>query len=107
MSYDAIGTIHHISDVETHGKFTKRGFILRIPHETNPDWDNYVPMFLTRKKVGLLDKFQVGQEVWVSYDLRGRISKKDSTKAYLDLDVWRIYDADKFRPSTSDQPLTE
>lgn len=93
MAIELQGTLHFIGETETFGatNFKKRPFILRIPDKKDSKWDSYVPMAFTRDKVDLLDRYREREEVIVGVDIKGRLSKTDDTKAYADIEAWKIY----------------
>lgn len=68
--------------------FKVREFVI----ETIEQYPQKIPLQLTNDKTTFLDKFQVGQEVTVSFNYRGTEYKKDGeeTKYFLKLDAWKI-----------------
>lgn len=92
MAIELQGTLHYIGETQTFGaSFRKRPFILRVPDKKDSKWDSYIPMAFTRDKVDLLDNYREGQEVLVGVDIKGRLAKDDDTKAYADIEAWKIY----------------
>jgi hypothetical protein len=92
MSYTSKGTIVVIKDTQhISDSFQKREFVLEIP-EDNPQYTNVVQFEVIKDKCDVLNSFQVGQEVEVSWNLKGR--KWDSpTKGAMyfnTLQVWKI-----------------
>ena len=68
-------------------KFSKRTFVL----ETGGDFSDTFQMEFQKDKCNLLDKFKVGDQVEVSYNLRGRSwTKGDKTSYFVTLAAWRI-----------------
>jgi Domain of unknown function (DUF3127) len=71
-------------------KFKKRDFVLTI--EPTSPYPQHVTMQLTQDKVSLIDSFNVGEEMKVSFNLRGREwnSPQGETKYFNTIDAWRV-----------------
>jgi hypothetical protein len=71
-------------------KFKKRDFVLTI--EPTSPYPQHVTMQLTQDKVSLVDSFNIGDEMKVSFNLRGRewTSPQGDTKYFNTIDAWRI-----------------
>lgn len=74
--------------VQVSDKFKKRDFVLN----TGGEYPQEVFFQLTQDKCDLIDKFGVGQEVTVSYNLRGRswTNPQGETKYFNTLESWKI-----------------
>lgn len=98
MSYEAKGTIHIIKPVQqVTEKFKKREFILKIDEEINGNvYSNYVPFQTVQAKTDLLDRYQVDEEVTVSFNLKGNLWKDG---AIGNLDCWKIQSAASNTPA--------
>lgn len=84
MTNEATGTIKVINEAQQiSDKFKKREFVLTIG-DTYPQ---YVPMQFTQDKCELLNNYQVGDQVKVNYNLRGR---EHQGKYYCNIEAWRI-----------------
>lgn len=84
------GKIHAIGDTnDVSEKFSKRDCVLVIAD--NPTYPQYVSFQFTQDKCALLDMFQAGQEVTVSFNLRGRqwVSPQGETRFFNTLEGWR------------------
>jgi len=71
-------------------KFKKREFVLETK---SGQYDQVISLQLTQDSVDLIDAHKVGDEVNVSFDLRGRewTSPKDGVVKYFNtLSAWRI-----------------
>lgn len=71
-------------------KFKKREFVIT---ESNSPYPQEVIFQLTQEKVDLLNDFKVGEEVEVSFNLRGRAwtNPKDGVTRYFNsLDAWKV-----------------
>ena len=70
-------------------KFAKREFVLKT--EASSQYPQFVTMQLTQDKCSLLDQFSEGQELKVSFNLRGREwNGPDGIKYFNTLEAWRI-----------------
>ena len=77
-------------------RFKKREFVLELVDETpNGSFTNYAKMQLVQNKTDLLDRFNDGDMVKVSFNIRGTRYDKDGRTSYFsNLDAWRIEMAD-------------
>lgn len=70
-------------------KFSKREFVLTTDLSTQ--YPQYISMQLTQDKCALLDAYQVGDEIKVSFNLRGREwSGPEGVRYFNSLEAWRI-----------------
>ena len=94
MALEIVGKLHHKYDtVQVSDKFTKREFILDITEEVNGKvYPNYCKMQTTQNKCAVLDSYNVGEEVKVSFNIRGNKAQGKDGKAvvYTNLDAWKI-----------------
>lgn len=76
--------------VKIKDSFQKREFV--IEYATNPKYPELIKFELVQDKCGQLDKFSVGQEVGVDFDLRGRkwTDQKGAVKYFTTLQAWRL-----------------
>ena len=74
--------------------FQKREFVLE--YVTNPKYPELIKFEVVQDKCALLDGFQVGQEVAVEFDLRGRrwTDQQGTVKYFNTLQAWRLSKAD-------------
>ena len=70
--------------------FKKRVFILE--HAENPQYPEYISFELIQDRCDLLDSLHPGQEVEVSFNLKGRkwINPEGMAKYFNTLQAWRI-----------------
>lgn len=106
--YEATGTLRAILDTqEISDTFRKREFALEIP---DGNYSQTVKFQVVNDKTELLDQFEVGQEVTVHFNLRGReyTRRNDGqTDWWVNLDCWRMEpagDAAGAPPSERDDP---
>jgi hypothetical protein len=73
-------------------KFKVREFVIEQTEEANDKtFTNYVKLQATQDKAALLDKVNFGDEVKVSFNLRGNKWEKDGKVSYFtNLDAWKI-----------------
>ena len=70
-------------------KFSKREFVVT---DTTTQYPQDILLQLTQDKCSLLDMFKVGQQVDVSYNLRGRewTNPQGEVKYFNTIEAWRI-----------------
>ncbi|MHA7877554.1 MAG: DUF3127 domain-containing protein [Bacteroidota bacterium] len=70
--------------------FRKRTFILE--YAENPQYLEYISFELVQDRCELLDSFQPGQDIEVSFNLRGRkwVNPEGVTKYFNTLQAWRL-----------------
>ena len=91
MTYQVKGQLAVIFDLKKiNERFQKRDFVLEIAE--NPDYPQYVTFQLTGDRCGLIDSFNIGSELKVSFNLKGNKweSPDGSTKFFNSLDAWNI-----------------
>lgn len=91
MRLEAHGKLHAIFDTrQVSARFTKREFVLEMAD--NPQYPQYVLFQMTGNRCDDLDNYQVGDEVEVQFNLRGREwkSPQGEIKYFNSLDVWTI-----------------
>ena len=83
--YEASGKIKMIGDVQSFASgFTKREFVVTTANDKYPQ---DIKFDMTKDKCALLDSFRVGDEVQVTFDIRGR---EYNGKYYVDLSCWKL-----------------
>lgn len=91
---EATGKIHKIFPAEqVTDTFRKRELILE--YAPNPMYPQYVKFEFIQDSVEILDRFQEGQDVEVSFDLSGRewTSPQGDVKYFTSLKGWRVQPA--------------
>jgi hypothetical protein len=86
-----IGKIVEIQDAQQVSEtFKKRSFVLE--YAENPQYAEYISFETIQDKCSLLDNFHAGQEVEVSFNLRGRkwINPEGETRYFNTLQAWRL-----------------
>lgn len=79
--------IQQISD-----KFKKREFIVELAEEINGNtYTNFGKFQLVQNKCEILDRFNVGDNVKVMFNIKGNRSEKNGKVNYIsNMDAWRI-----------------
>lgn len=72
-------------------KFAVRKFVIEVKNERNEEW-NFPRLFqLTKDRVDLLESYNKGDEIKVSYNLRGHRWEKDGKVSYFNSEeAWRL-----------------
>ncbi len=89
------GKVLEIFEVQqVSASFKKREFVLE--YADNPQYPEFVKFELIQDKCDLLDSYQVGQEINVSFNLKGRkwVDPKGEAKYFNSLQAWRINPAE-------------
>ncbi len=96
MSFELTGKIKLINDVQTFGSgFTKREFVVTVEDGKYPQ---DISLECVKDKIKLLDEFKVGQDVAVTFDIRGR---EYNGRYFNNLQAWRIASAGEPAPGRS------
>ena len=85
------GTIKLISETnQVSDKFKKREFVLEFSE--NPQYPQFIKFELIQENCGLIDSFKVGEQVDVSFNLRGRewINPQGQAQYFNTLHAWKI-----------------
>ncbi len=104
---EVIGKIKMIGDVQTFGSngFRKREMVLT----TDEQYPQMLAIEFIQDKTDLLNSFQVGQDVKVSINLRGRewINPQGEAKYFNSIQGWRIENLAQAAPSQENLPPVE
>jgi hypothetical protein len=85
MAYELTGKVKLIQDAQTFGSgFTKREMVVIVEDGKYPQEIN---LEFVQDKVSLLDTVEVGQEVTVTFDIRGR---EYNGRYFNNLQGWKI-----------------
>lgn len=74
---------------EINERFKKREFVIE---ENSGQYPQVVPFEFTQDKCDVLDKYEVGQDVKVFFNIRGRewTNNQNETKYFLNLNAWKM-----------------
>jgi len=85
MSYEAKGTLHHIGETrEVSETFSTRSFTICQQDDKYPQ---FIIFELIKDKTDLIDSFKIGDDINVSFNLRGR---EWNGKFFNTIQAWRI-----------------
>ena len=85
------GKIKNISEaVQISERFRKREFV--VEYASNPDYPQPLQFEMVQDRCELLDSFEVGQEVEIFFDLRGRewTNPQGQVKYFNTLQAWKL-----------------
>jgi predicted ATP-dependent endonuclease of OLD family len=89
---DIQGKLHLKFDtVQVSDKFKRREFV--VEYSDNPSYPQYIKFELVQDHCSMLDNVKVGQNLEVSFNLRGRKwleQKNGQEKYFTTLEAWRI-----------------
>lgn len=99
-AYETKGTIKRIGAIEQKSeKFSKRALILDVPDGKYPQ---VVEFQATGDRCALLDTFQPGDEVTVTWNLRGREwTGANGVRVFNSCDIWKIQAVGKTQGTTA------
>ncbi|WP_221796510.1 DUF3127 domain-containing protein [Oceanobacter mangrovi] len=94
-SFEVQGVVHSIDETKSYGQngFTKREFVIKLTGEgERAEYPNYVAFELVKDKCALMDQFQPGDELMVTFNLTGRLwnSPGKPEKCFTSLQAWRV-----------------
>jgi hypothetical protein len=100
MAYELTGKVKLIQDVQTFGSgFTKREMVVTVEDGKYPQEIN---LEFVQDKVSLLDALHVGQEVTVTFDIRGR---EYNGRYFNNLQGWKIQAGTSVNTEVDQQPV--
>lgn len=91
MSLSITGKVHEIGDVQqVTDTFKKRDLI--VMYAENPQFEEYIKFEATQDRTSIFDNLNVGDDVEVSFNLRGRPwTNRDGVTTYFNsLVAWRV-----------------
>lgn len=90
MAFDAVGKLVDVFETkQISDRFSKREFVLELADGKYPQT---VLFQATGDRCSMLDDFNIGDEIRVTFNLRGRAwtSPKGETRYFNTLDVWKL-----------------
>jgi len=88
------GKLIELSDTtQVTDTFRKREFV--VEYADNPQYPEFLKFECIQDRCDLLDNFQVGQDLTISFNLKGRkwVDPQGNTKYFNSLQAWRIQPA--------------
>lgn len=107
MSFELSGTLYEKGETQRiSDKFSKREFIIEKKENTgNFEFVDHIKFQLTNDKCELIDKFDTGSELNISFNIRGRKWEKDGRVSYFtNLEAWKIENAGEAPPQSPPMP---
>ena len=91
-SYEIKGKLVSREDeVQISTSFKKREFVIEVANEKNSDWNDFIKFQLTQDKCDLISKLKQGDEINVSFNVRGRKWEKDGKVNFFNsLECWKL-----------------
>lgn len=84
MSFEITAKLHKVFEIQSKtDTFQAREFVL----ETEGQYPQYVKFQLTQDRCSLIDSYKEGDQIKVSFDLRGR---EWNEKYFTNLNAWKI-----------------
>lgn len=84
-SFELTGTLKVLEDLQTFSSgFSKREFVIEVPDGKYPQMVKFDTL---KDKTNLLDNVSIGDELKVTFDIRGR---EYNGKYYVNLNAWKI-----------------
>src|SRR5690606_19632869 len=94
MALEVTGRLIEVQPIQQiKENFSKREFVIEITQQTNTGmtFTNFASFQLVNNACQMIDRFQVGQDVKVSFDIRGNRWEKDGQVRYItNLNAWRV-----------------
>ena len=90
MAFDTVGKLHVAGETkQVSERFSKREFVVEVADGKYPQ---FISFQLTGDRCGALDEFKVGDQVRVTFNVRGREwrNPQGETKYFNSLDVWKL-----------------
>jgi single-stranded DNA-binding protein len=101
--YEAVGKIKLINETQSFPSgFSKREFVVTTGNDKYPQ---DLKFEVVKDKCAMLDSFEAGQDVQVSFDIRGN---EYNGKYYVNLSCWKIQAADgAAEPARATRPAAQ
>jgi hypothetical protein len=85
QSFELTGTLRKVFETQTFASgFTKREFVVEVPDGKYPQMIKFA---LVKDRISQLDAYSPGDEIKVSFDIRGSEHKE---RFYVDLNAWKL-----------------
>ena len=111
MSFELTGKLTVVNDTQQITEtFKKREFVIEKSETANNGqvYTDYIKLQFVGDKCDILDSFVLGNNVKVSFNIKGRKWEKDGKVSYfISLDAWRIEGLDVVdnpQPTQEEQP---
>jgi hypothetical protein len=105
MNFELSGKLIEKYDIiQVSDTFKKREFVIEhIDNSSGKDYTDLIKFQLTRERCALIDRFNINDEIKVSFNIRGKRWVKDDRVSYfINLEAWKI---EKIVISSEEPPL--
>lgn len=107
MSFELSGKIIEIYNVnQINDRFKKREFVIeKTENNGGMVFTDTIKFQLTQDKVDLIDNFKLGDEVKVSFNIKGNRWERDGRVNYfINLDAWKIEPVSQSADTVNEPP---
>jgi len=106
MNFEISGNVIVKEDiVDVSASFKKREFVIEVVNERNSDWNDFIKFQLTQDRCNLLDPIQLGDQIKVNFNIKGRKWERDGKVNYFsNLEAWRIEKEEAALPPNAPAP---
>jgi hypothetical protein len=104
MSFEINGKLYEKFDTVTvSDKFRKREFVIEKTESASfGDITDHIKFQLTQDRCDQLDRYNINEEIKISFNIRGRKWEKDGKVSYFsNLEAWRIEKVENGNTSSS------
>ena len=104
MSFEINGKLYEKFDTVTvSDKFRKREFVIEKTESASfGDITDHIKFQLTQDRCDQLDRYNINEEIKISFNIRGRKWEKDGKVSYFsNLEAWRIEKVESANTSSS------
>ncbi len=105
MNFELSGKLIEKYDIiQVSDTFKKREFVIEhTDNSSGKDYTDLIKFQLTRERCALIDRFNINDEIKVSFNIRGKRWVKDDRVSYfINLEAWKI---EKIVISSEEPPL--
>ncbi|MDY0102997.1 MAG: DUF3127 domain-containing protein [Lentimicrobium sp.] len=108
MAFELTGKLVEKFDTQNVSeKFKKREFVIEFRDNPNSSFTEFIKFQLTQDRCNLIDNFQVGQDLKIWFNLRGRKWEKDGNVSYFtNLEGWKMEASSEQSASAAPLPDT-
>lgn len=92
MAFEVTGKlIEKYATQNVSDKFKKREFVIEFRDNPNLSFSEMLKFQLTQDRCSLIDAYNIGQDIKVAFNLRGRKWEKDGNVSYFtNLEAWKV-----------------
>ncbi len=109
MSFEITGKLIALFDVVQHSEtFKKREFVIEKSEDANGRIiTNYIKFQCVQDKTSMPDRFNIGDEIKVLFNIKGTKWSKNGKENYItNLDAWRIEHTSAVQNKTQPKPTS-